>query len=396
MGAGRGHLVKLARVARALGPGLRVTAALSALRFADELRSTGARVRRCPPLRPDPAVKADPRLRGNATWACYLAAAGLLDDATIRHSLAYWRSLIVSEDISILVADYAPLALLAARSLKAEGWDIRTIIVGTGYGVPPASLERFPNLPGSGTRIVHPEEEVTAALNRALAETGSDPLPRLSALYAADLALAATFAFLDPYASHRAATDLCPPLVDLSPALAAGEELFVYFSRDEAEAEDLCSALCALPMPRRGYLPALSAATRDRLLASGMILEPAPVPPARIAERSRMILHPAPHGTLCMAALAGLPQIGLPGHREQMAHARRAEEAGILRLLPPGQAPAEAILHLVTAAWTDAEFHARARAVATGLRQGFPADPMQDLGERLAPELAAARAFVTG
>lgn len=385
LGAGRGHVVTLARMAGALGPGLPLIAAMPGLRHAAQLRAMGARVIRCP--RPQIAVRA-----GNATWACYLGAA--LEDADlVRRSLGFWRDLIVSEDISILIADYAPLAVWAAQALRAEGWDIRVVTVGTGYGVPPGGLERFPQLVAGYDRVVHPEAETLAGLNRIAKAVGIAPLPRLSALGRADLALAATFPFLDPYA--RPAADLCPPLVDLSSGLAEGDEMFVYFSRDEPDGPELAEALMRLPLPRRGYLPGATAAVKSRLRAAGMIVEEAPVSATLIARRSRMVLHAAPHGTLCMAALAGLPQVGLPGHMEQMTHATRAETAGILRLIPPGQASVGAIMALAAQAYDDTGLSLRARALAAELRAGFPADPMADLARRIAPEVQAARGFAT-
>jgi hypothetical protein len=384
LGAGRGHVVKLARVAGALGPGLPLVAALPGLRHAADLRSMGARVIRCPRLRvTSPA--------GNATWACYLGA--VLNEATaVRRSLGFWRDLIVAEDISILVADYAPLALWAAQTLRAEGWDIRIIAVGTGYGVPPDGLERLPRLVPGYDRVVHPEAGTLALLNQVAEGMGIAPLPRLAALGRADRALVATFPFLDPYG--RPAAALCPPLVDLSHGLAEGDELFVYFSRDEPAGPDLAEALTRLPLPRRGYLPGADATVKARLRAAGMIVEEAPIPAALIARRSRMVLHAAPHGTLCMAALAGLPQAGLPGHMEQMTHATRAAAAGILRLIPPGKATAAGIMALVTQVYDDAAMRGRARDLALELRAGFPADPMADLARRLAPQVRAARGFV--
>ena len=397
LGAGRGHLVTLARVARALGPGLPLIAAVGSLRHRAELEAAGVRVQRCPLLCYTPEMKRDPRLVGNATWACYLAGSGFVREDVLRRSLAFWRALIVEHDISILVADYAPAAMRAALGLKEEGWDIRIIAVGTGYGVPPAGLDRFPPTTPGFDRIIHPEESVLDCLNRVGADLGLSPLPRLSALYDVDLALPATFDFLDPYARWRPASALVPPLVDRTEDLAgAGDEVFVYFSRDEADRPGLAEALCRLPLPRRGYLPAASEAAKDRLAASGMIVETAPVPPALIAARSRLIVHPSPHGTLCTAALAGLPQLGLPGHKEQATHAGLAEAAQVMRVLPPKAASTEAILGAARDLYEDAAASRAARDLALRLRQDFPADPQADLAARLAPEVEIARSFVTG
>lgn len=393
LGGGRGHVATLARVARALGPRVTRIAAIGEMRHAAELEVQGVRVTRGPKLAATAAAKADPMGRGNATWACYLADCGFLRPEVLAESLSYWRRLILAENVSILIADYAPLAQRAALALRDEGREIRIVTVGTGYGLPPAGLEPLPRLARGYDRVIHPEPEVLAHLNAACAALGMAPLPRLSALYAADLVLAGTFPFLDPYARWRPPEALAPPLVERTAGLAAGEEVFVYFSREEAELPALAEALCRLDLPRRGFLPGASDAVKARLAASGMIVEESPMPVDRIAERSRIMLHPAPHGSLCMAALAGLPQLGLPGHREQVAHAQRAEAAGVLRVLPQKTSTAEEIGAAVEALYHDDGAQARARDLALSLRAGFPADPLADLTARLAPEVEAARRF---
>lgn len=396
-GAGRGHVTKLAAVARALGSGLPVHAGLASHSFAAELRPVGAQVFAAPPLDYSDEARADPSRAGNATWADYLAACGFTSEEVLRRGLAWWRERIVDLDAAILVADYAPLAMRAAQGLKADGWDIEIVSVGTGYGVPPAHLPRFPQLLPDHGRSLHSESELLALLNRVGAETGLDPLPRLPALYEADLALPATFGFLDPYAGMRGAAALAPPILSGTGPLPdlperAGDELFVYFGAGETDAPEIVAALEALPMARRGHLPGARAGVLERLRSSGMILHPEPVSPAEIAMRSRLVLSAAPHGTLCMAALCGLPQVALPRHLEQVLHGRRAEARGILRHLPKAGQAAEAIRDLVRSAWSDATLLAAAREAGRALRADYPADPEAALARRLAPVLARARA----
>lgn len=393
LGGGRGHVATLARVARALGPGVAKVAAIGAMRHAAELEAQGVRVLRCPQLAPTPEAKANPLSRGNATWSCYLADCGFMRPDVLGTSLSFWRQVMLAEEVSILIADYAPLAQRAALALRDEGRNIRIITVGTGYGIPPAGLEPLPHLAPGYDRVIHPEAQVLDSLNRVCARMGMAPLPRLAALYDADLALPGTFPFLDPYGQWRPAAALVPPLVERTAGLAAGDEVFVYFSREEAELPALAEALCRLPLPRRGFLPGAPDQVKARLAASGMIVETAPMAVDLIAERSRIMVHPSPHGSLCTAALAGLPQLGLPGHREQVAHARRAEAAGVLRVLPQKGSTAEEIVAAIEALYHDAGAQQRAQDLARDLRQGFPADPLADLAARLVPEVEAARRF---
>lgn len=391
LGGGRGHVATLARVARALGPRVAKIAGIGAMRHAAELEAQGARVLRCPQLAATPEAKADPLSRGNATWSCYLADCGFMRPDVLAESLSFWRGVMLEEDVSLLIADYAPLALRAALALRDQGHGIRIITIGTGYGIPPAGLEPLPHLAPGYDRVIHPEAEVLDSLNRVCAGMGIVPLPRLAALYDADLALPGTFPFLDPYAAWRPAAALVPPLVERTASLAAGDEVFVYFSRDEADIPALAEALCRLPLPRRGFLPGAPDRVKAQLAASGMIVEEAPMAVDLIAERSRIMVHPSPHGSLCTAALAGLPQLGLPGHREQVAHARRAEAAGVLRVLPQKGSTADEIVAAIEALYHDEAARERAHDLARGLRQGFPDDPLANLAARLAPEVEAAR-----
>lgn len=396
LGSGRGHVIKLARAARAFGPGVVLRAALSRLDHLDPLEGVTETITACPRLRTLPELRGNPQDFGNATWACYLAGMGLVRPDLVRNSLAFWRDQIIEGNVSLLVADFAPLAQAAALGLRAQGWEIRIISLGTGYGVPPGHLAAFPQLNPGHDRITHPEGQVLAALNDAGAALDFPALPRLSALYDVDLPLPATFDFLDPYAAHRPADALAPPLVDRSAELAAGgDEVFLYFSRHEAEDPALLQAICDLPLPRRAYLPGTSDAVKAALQASGVILEPAPMQADAIAARSRLVVHAAPHGTIAMAALAGLPQLGIPWHREQLTHARLAAQAGILRHLDRGKMDAGSYLAAIMAAYGDGALAARARDRAQGLRASFPDDPMADLARRLAPQVQAARGFIT-
>lgn len=391
MGAGRGHVTTLAATARALGLGMPTIAAIAGLRFADELAAVGARVVQAPALRYTPEARADPGLEGNASWGDYLAACGLARAEMVRRGLRFWRKLIVDEDISLLVADYAPLALLAARGLQAEGWQIITIATGTGYGLPPTHLDRFPQLLPDFGRIVHPEAEVLAQVNRIAAEQGIDPLPRLPVLQSADLTLPRSFGFLDPYAAVRPSGGLLPPETGGPvPAASGGGELFVYFSTQELGDPEVVAALAALPLPRFGYLPGATPAVTAQLAASGMEISRQPLAPAEIARRARLVLCAGQHGTLSMAALAGLPQAALPQQLEQLFHARRAEAAGIARQLWRTERRSGAIIDLVMAAWADPALAAAARALGITLRAEVGPAPGAALAARLAPALQAA------
>lgn len=384
-GVGRGHLTLLAQVARAFGPGAEIAAGVPSLRHAAELAAQGIEVIAGPRLRYTREARADPQLAGNSTWGDYLAALGLSRPEVVRFHLRWWREKIVDHDAAVLIADYAPLALWAARGLKAEGWEIEILSVGTGYGLPPARLASFPRLLPDHGRQVTTEAETLAVLNRVAAEEGLAPLGTLPSVAAADRELAFTLAHLDPY--PRAPGERFVPILSPLPPLStgAGSELFVYFSWNELQDPDLVQALADLPLPRRAYLPGAPDTVRDRLRASGVAVEDRPLGMAEIAARSRLVFGAGTHGLQCLCALAGLPMVALPAHLEQLYHCRQSEARGLLRSVPFDRRGAADIAGAILSAWSDPGLAGTARDFAGSLRRDYPGDPAALLASQLAP-----------
>lgn len=384
-GGGRGHVTLLAGVARALGPGLEIHAAIPSLRHADELAP--AQIERGPLLRYPSEARQDSILAGNATWGDYLAACGLTSPEIVRAHLRWWRRKIIQTDASILVADYAPLALWAAKGLKAEGWAIEILSVGTGYGLPPARMTQFPQLlPDFGRRAIT-EEQVLVVLNTVAVSEGLEPLQLFPAIGQADRELAFTFDHLDPYSNWREAGErFVPVLSPLSPLSSdSGTELFIYFSRRELDDPALIEAIEGLPVRRRGYFPGAPTETLDRLRKAGVLVETGPLPMSEIAARTRLVLSAGQHGLHCMAALAGLPHVAVPQHLEQVFNCRRSETRGGARHVPLDTQTRDAINDAVLDAWSDSALQAAARTVAVELRANYPTDPISTLAASLAP-----------
>jgi hypothetical protein len=390
-GAARGHIVKLAAVARAIGPGYPVTAALARQRHAPELAPYVDAILRAPAMSVQARAPGDPKPPRNTTWGDYLAAVGMARHDVVRRGLQWWRKTIVRHDISVLIADYAPLAMRAAQGLQAEGWQIAVICIGNGVSVPPPALDRFPGLFAKGTPPAHDEGATLDVLNAAGSELGLDPLARLPDLYAGAHLLPSTFAFLDPYAARRPGPPL-PPMVRKSRHVAGdGDEVFIYFSASELEDAGCLAAVCALPLPRRIYAPGATPEIQSKLAASGVIVEPAPLTCDAIAARTRLIVHAAQAGTISTAALAGLPQVGLPQHMEQRSNAWRAEQQGILRTINRADRTRAALRDAILTAYHDPNLGARAQDFAYDLRAQMPDDPLATLHHHLMPILDAAR-----
>ena len=393
-GAGRGHIAHLAHMVKHMGKDCTFYAGLYSATHAKDLHDLGVETFRIKGMGKTAAAMSNPELEGYGTWGDYLFSIGLARENLVRRKLAEWIEQIKARDISIVVAAYAPLAMLAARIVKEQGRDLALIGVSTGYGLPPASLDSFPVLLPDLALSTRDESDVLAMLNGVLADFGASPLPKIPALYEVDLAVPLCFSFLDPYRKWRKPEDLVLPLVDVQPELGqGGNEVFVYFSTKELNEPEIVQALCDLPLPRRGFFPAADDAMKQRLAASGVIVENGPVPIDLLAARSALFLNSAQGGVINMCSVLGRPQVGLPQHLEQTFNARRAAQQGVMELLERPNRKAETIKNAVMRCYHSATMQARARAFSADLLAQM-ANSGPSLGQRLAPFLGARRANI--
>ncbi len=394
-GVGRGHVVNLRVAAQALGPGFVFDAALARRRHEDELTGPlGARVISAPVLAFGKHSEATPAHGSSATWGQYMADIGLCMPELLRSHLRWWRERIIESNASVLIAEVAPLALLAAQGLRAEGWQIETILAGTGYSTPPADLASYPLLLHDVTRLGHDEAQILVKKSDVRADEGREPLPTYPAILRCDVPFTTSIPLFDPYDAERGAWPSLPPLDDLPPlASDGGNEVFVYVSTATGRNPVVLGLLADLPLPRRGYIPGLTADEAKMLTASGMILHDRPLSLGDIGARTRLFVNLGQHGTLIMGALMGLPQVALTQHLEHLFHARKLEEHGACVIRRPYQLKLESARAAVLAAYYDAKLAANARALADRLRAAHPTDVSGVRAARLAAAAERARCY---
>lgn len=383
-GAGRGHVVTLARVARALSGLVPCDAALGWMTHAAEIApwcegvfpgvklpyNTNARKARSAP----PA----------ASWAEWLLDCGFADGVKMARRVGWWLDTLERRQTTLLIGDYAPCALMAARIAN-----IPALAIGTGYGIPPANLTSFPAFLAEYAEREADEAALTHGLNHALGPLGLPTLSHLPQIYHRSGEIIRTLDLLDPYRGRRTAPYL-PPVADYAGvADGQGGEVFCYFSTTELAQPGLVEGLETCGLPLRGYLPGASDDLRARLAASGMVIETAPLPITEIGRTARMICNSGQHGMVCLGLAAGLPQICFPQHLEQLFTARCAQQAGVARVVWPRSASSDSIRATLQAAWEDSSALASAQALAHALAPGFTHDDSTMLRAAIAPWLQA-------
>lgn len=377
-GSGRGHIVALKSVAEAISDRFECDAALCRMKHADELAQTCKSVFQSRYLSYQPNNPRDGSGILTATWGEFLGDIGFRNPEFLARQIGWWKSEIQRRRITLVVADFAPCAMLAARSLG-----IPCVAISPGYGVPPGHLTEFPILiPEHSTRL-YDEAEMVAAINQAGAVQDVPPLEYFPQLYDCEAHVIRTLPMLDPHDGQRAFPVLSPVENMQQEPDGSGDEVFVYFSTNEGTEPDVIRAIGNLGLPTRAYAPALNDAAIATLAAQGVIVQNTPFPMDLIRARTKVMVNAGQHGTLCFGMVAGLPQVALPQHLEHSYYARRAADYGAATVLERAARSYDAVRDAVRDAYHDTGKQAFCRDLGQSLRREHTRPVREQINELL-------------
>lgn len=374
-------MTTLTTAARGLAGLFSCTAAIPSFENADELALWVENVEPAPQLLrlPDDSViphRVAPSVRGQESeklrfaysWANWLGRRGFRDPDLLRIRVRWWKNLIIAHASDLIVADYAPCALLAAHCLG-----IPAIATGTALSVPPAHLPRLPEFMQSPGDVVLDQDEMVATINDALVPMGLTPLDRLAQIYDCTQPMPRSVSILDPYEQWRTGSRVLP--LEKIPPMSAGkgDEVFVYFSTEELQDEGILAALETLPLVARLVAPGLSEGVSARLRKGNphLKIETRLVPHGEIVSRARVIVCAGQAGTATLSLLSGIPLLALPLHAEQGLNARGASTSRSCRALFPMERTAQAISASILELWESTDLQFAAIEHAAQLRAEF-------------------------
>jgi UDP:flavonoid glycosyltransferase YjiC (YdhE family) len=365
LGGNRGHAVALMNAAEALRvQGHRVSFALQQVDSIGPEQSKGSAVWQAPVTPRLLSGSAQRAVGDPASMGDILARLGLNDAGIVAAMIRSWHLILDEVSPDLVVANFAPFLLLAARGRCP------TISMGTGFTTPPSAMSNFPNL--SGAKLAVAEETTLAAVNDGLRGTGCGEIERLPQVFAASLELAATFSELDPYSQWRTQAPIMPSIAsDADAAAGGGDEIFVYAHQIVRANSPFWQGLAASGVPVRAFVAGAGERYRAEIARLGLQVESAPVPFARVAQQSRMIVSHGGHGTICSAMLAGLPQIVCHYDLEKKLNGRAVTQAGLGVLAPLVALKPELFAAAAAQMHADEALAARARAVAKDLRARY-------------------------
>lgn len=261
---------------------------------------------------------------------------GFHDHNAIVGRMHAWRNLFDALKPDLLVFDHSPTALLAARGLP-----LKRILLGTGFGIPPAVAPLPPF--DAETKIQEletSEREIMERINEALKTFGVERLKRIADIYQADASLLFTIKELDHYPQRQGGDYWGPPTqgggVSAGWPEGEGKRVFAYLKPFKT-LPSLLETLAQAGHSTLIYMSRQDAAqkpTSDKLRYSDR-----PVDLRQAAKESDLIICHAGHGTVSTALLRGKPLLLLPLNIEQRMLAARVAGMGA-GLAAPALAPA--------------------------------------------------------
>lgn len=380
-GANRGHLLTLASVAKAVAGRASVHARLCRLDHASILAPFCNDIARGWPLKmqrltlEDQAKAAQYKL----TWAMWLKARGYADPEYLRAVFEWWRDTIWSLQPTVVVGDYAPTALMAARALG-----IPSIAVGNVYGLPPSDMEHFPTIGRHEAEKDLDQDAFSAQINETLLPSGFLPLNRLPEIYQSTMALPNGLSLCDPYTAWRSRAPLLP--VNALPALndGTGDVVFAYLPRKQVSDPTILDALTKIDLPTLLVAPLLSDSLLARLRANPMLeIRRTAIPTDVMIRRARIILCAGQGGTTALAVLSGVPYLALPSDQEKLNNAKGVSVLRSCRYIIQRERSAENILNELHQMWHDPSIATDARAAARTLRATYLEAPVDVLDHAL-------------
>lgn len=286
-----------------------------------------------------------------------------------------WHMLFLALQPALIVAEYAPVATLAAYGR------IPTIAMGHGYIMPPPEAPEFPIFDPAAQRFAPPEKitETVRLVQQRLGGAVADSVPQV---IGGTRHFVTAFTETDPYAGFRGQADvgpleaIPPPIEPIGPP-----SFYAYLSATHPMLRMILQSLVECGLPGAAYVKRATPEIRQYLSERKVHVFDRLPPLAEVMRGAHVIVHHGGAATLAAAMGAGRPQVLWPEVADQLVsadtvdrlgisvHARRrltspAQAARAVRELTQGEAPPRA-LQIAQAINLRGESDSLARVVST-------------------------------
>lgn len=274
-----------------------------------------------------------------------LQSCGYRDPGELGALVGGWRSTLAATRADLVVADFAPTATLAARTLG-----IPTASVGLGYSIPPAGMP-LPSLrpwersdPG---RLAAAEAAVVATANRVMHTHGAPPFTRAWQILHGERALLCNWPELDCYArgplppGERWFGPTFDPGMGEPPAWppGVGPRVFAYLKAGHPGVAPLLGALAARGCRTLCYYSDGGAGRSLPFEHPSIAYSGGPVKLSEALAECDLCACHAGGATVAQSLLAGVPMLLLPQQNEQGLNAIGVARTGAAIAVLPQRTP---------------------------------------------------------
>ncbi|MFZ5557164.1 MAG: glycosyltransferase [Pseudomonadota bacterium] len=242
-----------------------------------------------------------------------------------------WVGLLNLARTDVLVADYAPTALLAVRVAR-----IPAVTLANGFQVPPRGNPTPPLRPADGVpeeRLEKADHAALGGINRLLSRERRETLESVSDLFAAGPVLLATYPELDPW-GPRYDVEYVGNLGDLGVTrdidwpIGARPRILAYLSPEMERLSEVLDAISATAASALTVLPGASAQWCASRSNEKVKVISEPVQMERLIASADLVVAHGGAGLTAQALIAGIPLALLPLQAEQALTANRVEAIG--------------------------------------------------------------------
>lgn len=335
LGANYGHLATDLPVAECLRRrGHDVSFAVADMRVAAEILSPSGFSFTPIPGPISPSVPSPPP----ASYAQIMHACGFGDHRDLVRLLDAWSALITQADARVLVADHAPMAVLAAHLV-----DIPTVMIGSGFTIPPM-VSPLPSIRPWEVikldRLQHVESIVLSNINAIIARLGKPPFTRLAELFAHPKRLLTTFPELDPYGTREDGRYIGPISSESNSKAVTWRSgslprIFAYLRPTVPRIAAILTALEESAAQVIVAMPGASSELQQHFESTSVTLLSHAVPLAPLLSDADLVVSYGGAGTIAQSLLAGVPMLLVPENAEQYLSAMQVANlgAGVLVVL---------------------------------------------------------------
>ena len=303
------------------------------------------------------------------TYADILLRFGYASAEDLYGLVVAWRELFRLGGAELVLADHAPTAVLAARTLG-----LPVMLFSNGFTAPP----RQRPLPNMRPWQIFPDAQLLALEDRAMASVNQvlrifdkPVLTALHQLFDVEEEALITYPELDHYDNRgparywgslpNAAIGIAPPWPTL--ASKGDKRVFAYLRPETPHVEAALDALRAMGQSAVVYIPGLSDVARQKWQAPHLVFVTEPVDIERAAREADLGITYASLAATTAILMAGKPLLMLPSHLEQFLLARRVVNMGAGRVVPADQSTVD-LPQCITDLLGSADYAANARAFA--------------------------------